>query len=224
MKKSQYELDRDARVARNLAIMALLKISPQDIRAACACANVKNVLPLMGDEAGGDSVVTAGPTASKKVQNKRKRAPVDDVENDAAPTIEIRKSRRLQELAAELRGLDDDDGHVKSKPSSSGAEELSLEHEAAKEAHERRHAGSQKRAMVYGTASYKHTLMRVKTMSENALKNRVKAIERSKGKHAVVKMRLFAQVLFLEGYEELSEEAAAALARLVELLGEEQQE
>ena len=35
-------------------------------------------------------------------------------------------------------------------------------------------------------------------MSESALAGRIKAIERAKGKHAVIKMRLFARVLFLE--------------------------
>ena len=58
-------------------------------------------------------------------------------------------------------------------------------------------------------------------MSHGALLNRVKAIERAKGKHAVTKMRLFARVAFLEGYEEVSEAAAEALVRLVALLGEE---
>ena len=35
-------------------------------------------------------------------------------------------------------------------------------------------------------------------MNEDALARRIKAIERAKGKHAVIKMRLFARVLFLE--------------------------
>jgi hypothetical protein len=57
-------------------------------------------------------------------------------------------------------------------------------------------------------------------MSEKALGTRVKVIERAKGQHAVVKMRLFARVLFLEGYESLAEDAAAALERLVSVLGD----
>lgn len=35
-------------------------------------------------------------------------------------------------------------------------------------------------------------------MNEAALQRRIATIERAKGKHAVVKMRLFARVLFLE--------------------------
>jgi hypothetical protein len=57
-------------------------------------------------------------------------------------------------------------------------------------------------------------------MSEQALQNRVKAIERSKGKHAVAKMRLFARVAFLEGYELIADLATAALQRLVAVLGD----
>ena len=62
--------------------------------------------------------------------------------------------------------------------------------------------------------------MRVRTMTDPALANRIKAIERAKGKHAVVKMRLFARVLFLEGNEGLADDAAAALARLIDELGD----
>ena len=35
-------------------------------------------------------------------------------------------------------------------------------------------------------------------MDEAALARRMKVIERAKGRHAVIKMRLFARVLFLE--------------------------
>ena len=83
-----------------------------------------------------------------------------------------------------------------------------------------RNAGIQERVSVVGTASYQHTLMRVRTMGEDALSRRRNAIERAKGKHAVVKMRLFARVLFLEGNEGLADDAAAALARLIDELGD----
>lgn len=51
----------------------------------------------------------------------------------------------------------------------------------------------------------------VRTMSESALANRVKAIERAAGQHAVVKMRLFARVLCLEGLDDLAHDASEAL-------------
>ena len=71
-----------------------------------------------------------------------------------------------------------------------------------------------------GTASYAHTLMRVMTMAENGLVNRIKAIERACGQHAVAKMKLFATVLALEGYVDLAEDASSAYERLKEKLGE----
>ena len=40
------------------------------------------------------------------------------------------------------------------------------------------------------------------------------------GQHAVIKMRLFARVLCLEGYDDLAAEATESLKRLVEELGE----
>ena len=57
-------------------------------------------------------------------------------------------------------------------------------------------------------------------MDETGLFNRVKAIERAKGKFAVTKMRLFARVLLLEGYEVVAQEATDALDRLIAVLGD----
>ena len=53
-------------------------------------------------------------------------------------------------------------------------------------------------------------------MTEPKLRNRMKAISRAKGQHCVTKMRLFARILFLEGYEELAEE----LKQLIDILGD----
>ena len=57
-------------------------------------------------------------------------------------------------------------------------------------------------------------------MSEDALLRRVATIERAKGKHAVIKTRMFARVAFLEGYDSVADAATEALQRLVELLGD----
>ena len=66
-------------------------------------------------------------------------------------------------------------------------------------------------------ASYEHTMMRVNSMSERALSNRVRSIERCAGQFAAIKMKIFAQVLKLERYEELTQDAEAALQRLLKL-------
>ena len=138
----------------------------------------------------------------------------------------LRRSRRLMENTDETHTntkRDDDNDHdaaIKERSKYLADHEIDEVHERDAAAYALRNAGCQARVSVVGTASYQHTLMRVRTMSLSALSNRIKAIERAKGKHAVVKMRLFARVLFLEGNEGLADDAAAALARLIDELGD----
>lgn len=70
------------------------------------------------------------------------------------------------------------------------------------------------------TATYEHTWMRVRTMSDNALENRVRAIERALGQHCVVKMQMFAEVLLLAGKKELARCASESLNRLLDIVKE----
>eukprot|EP00979_Chaetoceros_neogracilis_P013114 scaffold3675_cov242-Chaetoceros_neogracile.AAC.2 len=56
--------------------------------------------------------------------------------------------------------------------------------------------------------------MRVRSMTEKGLRNRVKAIERAAGKHCVVKMAIFKSCLQDEDMWALAEEARDALERL----------
>jgi hypothetical protein len=74
--------------------------------------------------------------------------------------------------------------------------------------------GAEEVARKNPTATYEHCLMRVKTMTEKGLMNRVKAIERAAGKHCVVKMAIFKSCLQDEGMWELAEVASDALERL----------
>merc|ERR1712038_346938 len=55
--------------------------------------------------------------------------------------------------------------------------------------------GAEKAAKENPTATYEHCLMRVKTMTEKGLANRVKVIERAARKHCVVKMAIFKSCL-----------------------------
>jgi hypothetical protein len=66
-------------------------------------------------------------------------------------------------------------------------------------------------------ATYVHTVMRVKTMTQPRLFGRVKAIERAAGAYAVIKMQQFAEVLIMEGLDDVAAEADLALQRLLEL-------
>ncbi len=62
------------------------------------------------------------------------------------------------------------------------------------------------------TATYEHTWMRVRTMSEKGLSTRVKAIERALGQHCIVKLRMFAEVLILSGMDDIAAEATCVAA------------
>lgn len=144
----------------------------------------------------------------KKRRNKKKRK----TPNDGPPTEGSRKSRRLQGFAA--------DGMLPPKPS---REEIEKEREErVRECREVRlraaravaEAGAEKAAKENPTATYEHCLMRVKTMSDKGLQNRVKAIERAAGKHCVVKMAIFKSCLQDEGMWDLAELASEALERL----------
>ena len=64
------------------------------------------------------------------------------------------------------------------------------------------------------TASYEHCSMRIRTMTDKALANRVKAIERAAGKHSVIKMAIFKSCLQDYDKWELAEMASEALERL----------
>ena len=56
--------------------------------------------------------------------------------------------------------------------------------------------------------------MRVRTMTDKGLQNRVRAIERATGKHCVVKMAIFKSCLQDEDKWDLVELASQALERL----------
>ena len=119
------------------------------------------------------------------------------------------------------RILNDDDNEEEEREELMIDEEIERKHLIAEKAFlSLRNKSKQKKQTIVGTASYQHTLMRVRTMTEPKLRNRMKAISRAKGQHCVTKMRLFARILFLEGYEELAEECAEELKELIEILGD----
>ena len=213
--KTQYEAERDARVARNRAMMQSLGIHTNDI-----------LTHSRQNERTSASKRATGASDSKK----RKTSSAASVSTSNAPA---RRSRRLKAAPSSSKrasGAGDDDDNDDGGDYG-GEDEVELDdeetrrlHDVAAAAYARRHAGKQERASIVGTASYQHTLMRVRTMDESALGRRIDAIERAKGKHAVIKMRLFARVLFLEGLEVLAGDAAEALERLIVELGDPEAE
>jgi hypothetical protein len=152
-------------------------------------------------------------------------------------SVPSRKSRRLQGANPELQALDDElDENGFAVPVLSAAAsprsvlfefETDQEREArvneCREARQRAalevaRAGATAAGKENPTATYDHCLMRVKTMTENKLANRVKAIERATGKHCVVKMAIFKSCLQDEGMWDLAKLASESLERLKALL------
>ena len=215
---SDYELERIAHIRRNREIMRRLGLGMHDIVTAARqrCGH---------DVDGEDDTSGSAPRAKKKATGAKRRAPEGPAGEKLEDGIErvLRRSRRLQEKPADAdAGADSLPADAEEWRVGRGAYSVVVDgaHEAEAEAYRLRNAGIQERVSVVGTASYQHTLMRVRTMDEAGLARRIKAIERAKGKHAVVKMRLFARVLFLEGYEALADDATESLERLVEELGD----
>jgi hypothetical protein len=128
----------------------------------------------------------------------------------ASPT---RKSARIQGLEPEFnvfsRELPDEDRAEQRKALVTECREA--RQRAALRVMEQ---GGEKAARENPTATYEHCLMRVRTMTEKGLKNRVKAIERAAGKHCVVKMGIFKCCLQDENMWDLAELASEALERL----------
>ena len=188
--KSEYELLRERNIARNKAVMLALGLIDDDVTLHKAARATKK----------------AKPAAAKK----RKAA--------AEPREGSRRSKRVQGQTPE--GAAGADEAAVARPEEDDDDVDDSRHEEARAAHEARWSGQQRRATIVGTASYAHTLMRVRTMSEAALWTRMKKIEQAKGQHAVTKMRLFARVCFLEEYFDLADACTEALARLVAALGD----
>lgn len=137
-----------------------------------------------------------------------------------------RKSLRLQGIRADFQtsdthtvmqqgegreALDDLHAQIQSEREARVRECREVRLRAAKAVAE---CGAEKAAKENPTASYEHCLMRVRSMTEKGLLNRVKAIERAAGKHCVVKMAIFKSCLQDEGLWDLAEKASEALERL----------
>ena len=188
---TDYELERVAHIRRNREIMRQLGLGFHDIvtAARARCGEEDGPSEPSEKRRKTDVRLTKTPRATETVEAGIERV--------------LRRSRRLMENTDERRENTDDDPNaaIKKRSKYLADHEIDEVHERDAAAYALRNAGCQAKVSVVGTASYQHTLMRARTMSHPALANRIKAIERAKGKHAVVKMRLFARVLFLEGNE-----------------------
>eukprot|EP00941_MAST-03F_sp_MAST-3F-sp1_P000175 g175.t1 len=193
--KSAYEIARDQRIMENKAFLASLGLedTKNDFRNACV---------------------------SKSSRSKRKRTETSATSAATAPKkkqIATRRSKRLRKEPAEnkanISNLNCDE---------SAASKSILSQKEMAEIRKLKYQHLMEKHIVNGvklppTATYQHTVHRVLSMSDKALRTRVNRIERAQGQYAVLKMRMFAEVLLLEGFEDISLIAVAALERLLRL-------
>mmetsp|Transcript_38017 Transcript_38017/g.63815 ORF Transcript_38017/g.63815 Transcript_38017/m.63815 type:complete len:311 (+) Transcript_38017:124-1056(+) len=205
--KSAFELAREERIRQNQAMLAKLGLmGGRGQNNACPHRiNLKN---------------------TKKKKMKMKRTKSKRTDTSYTTNVPRRKSRRLAKQGAEISlsvAQASDSTPASSKASVSNhrmdfddklAEVRELERKNRFNRLVQQHFESGK---LPRNATYSHTYMRVRTMSPQALEKRIATIEKAQGTWAVVKMRMFAEILALEGHEELATEARSALERLLEL-------
>jgi hypothetical protein len=205
---SDYERKRAANIERNNArLVALGLLSVQEQAASNASAWKKSA---------PEKKVAAS------LSTKKRKTPAIT----KTPTPSSRKSMRLQGCQPDGAALeyddhdhDDDDKEQQEETDDPEENERLLRVQECRKvrlmrALEVSKAGADKAAKENPTATYEHCLMRVRTMTEKGLANRVKAIERAAGKHCVVKMAIFKSCLQDENLWELAGLAGSALERL----------
>jgi len=172
------------------------------------------------EDSSSDDEYNEGKKSSKKKKRSRSALP---------PREGSRKSRRLMNIPSEYSpGGDITEDHETSKENAAERKErIQKERESlvseCREARQRAaievaKAGVEMSGKENPTATYEHCLMRVRSMTEKGLMNRVRAIERASGKHCVVKMAIFKSCLQDENEWELATLASESLERLKGLL------
>ena len=208
---SAYELAREARIRENRAAMAEIGL-------------------IQAKEELKEAVMTEAPTKKRRRQSagvnvcKKEEGSKENNSNakrsrSGVKSIPSRRSRRLRGERAEIKagvafGLPVDQLEER--------ETRNVAHVVDEKMKQRLYRKLLQRHTLRGIelpprATYEHTVKRVVSMSDKALRTRVKVIERAAGMYAVVKMRMFAEVLLIEGKEEISIEAQGALERLLKL-------
>ena len=222
---SDYEQKRAKNIERNNARLRELGLisSLEEERSNAIAWGKRFIIPVVGDTTlTGDDRDIAGSNNSAAVKVKKRK--------QKELTQPSRKSRRLQgdnpehnadenierydkEHSPLYLALTDEERALSVQECRVARLQRALQIADAEEG-TKAVAGSSKNP----TATYAHTLMRIKSMSPAALANRVKAIERAAGKHCVVKMAIFKSCLQDEGMWDLAKLASDALERLKALL------
>ena len=206
---SAYEIARAARIRENQQFMTKLGLD-----------NAKKHLAASASVKKSSSSSSSSSSTAKPRKRKATKPPTGPTRRSSrlkgGPTHFVALTGNETYEDVEYSSDDDDDVRQRSKEE---MEELDIARKAQRTRLYKELLGrhNDNGLKLPPTATYEHTVMRVSTMSEKKLYTRVKVIERAAGKYAVLKMRMFAEVLLLEGMEEIATEAQQALARLLEL-------
>ena len=227
---SEYEKERINRIIRNNAKLKSLGLisALEEERSNRAAKGEK----LPSSTAGSNTKI-------KKPEDGKKRKRVKK-----EVKVATRKSRRLQGLDTELKGIIGEDDLVefskediiRIRNEEDGYAGLTQEdilkqealtrerNQRVRECAEMRQKAVTALAEACGsfdaaakknpTATYDHALMRIQSMTHKGLANRIKAIERALGRHSIIKMAIFKSALQDEGLWDLAGQADQALERL----------
>ncbi|KAL7482305.1 hypothetical protein ACHAW6_007983 [Cyclotella cf. meneghiniana] len=217
---SSYEESRARNIERNnarLRSLGLISVGEENRSNDAAWGRNRRSSSCEGD-CGNTLVTISCDDEGIDSRNTKKRTKTTTLMKEGS-----RKSRRLRNLSVEVSTSDEH----KEEDAAKRKEKIQKERYAlvaeCRDARQRAalevaKSGSAVAAKENPTATYEHCLMRVRTMSEKGLVNRIRAIERAAGKHCVVKMAIFKSCLQDEGMWEIAEMAADALERLKGLL------
>lgn len=218
---SSYEETRARNIERNNArLRSLGLISAKEEKQSNDAAWGRNKINSQSSKDDDESVSSDEDYNEGKAPKRKRKSKASSTPREGS-----RKSRRVMNLPAE-QSITDDTGY-EGETATANKERIKAEREAmvveCREARQRAaievaKAGVKAAGKENPTATYEHCLMRVRTMSEKGLANRIRAIERAAGKHCVVKMAIFKSCLQDENLWDLAEEAAAALERLKGML------
>lgn len=220
---SEYECARARNIERNNArLRALGLISTREEKKSNDIAWGRSVEEAKHDDSDEESSWDEECSEGNQSTTKRKRKKKASSDN-MPPREGSRKSLRLMNLPSEHSS----ETTIVHEDLTERRERIRQERlamvEECREARQRAalevaKAGAEIAGKENPTATYEHCLMRVKSMTEKGLINRIRAIERAAGKHCVVKMAIFKSCLQDEDMWELAQLASDALERLKGLL------
>lgn len=187
---SSYEENRARNIERNNArLRSLGLISAGEEKRSNDAAWGRNQTRASCEDNGGHSSRCDDEELDSRNTKKRTKTP-------AMPKEGSRKSRRLMNLSVEVSTSDERKEESVAERKESVQKERDALVAECREARQRAALEVAKAGVALAgkenpTATYEHCLMRVRTMSEKGLANRIRVIERAAGKHCVVKMAIF---------------------------------